>query len=47
MRIYLFARGDYAGGILRMAFSDSLANNVDEVALAKIIDAKLKAAPSR
>lgn len=45
MRIYLFARGDYAGGILRMAFSDSLANDVDEVALAKIIDNKLKGAP--
>jgi len=47
MRIYLFARGDYAGGIMRMAFSDSLSNDVDEVALAKIIDAKLKGAPPR
>ena len=47
MRMYLFARGDYAGGVLRLAFSDSLANDVDEVALARIIDAKLKGAPSR
>jgi len=46
MRIYLFARGDYAGGIMRMAFSDSLTDDVDEIGLAKIIDAKLKAAPS-
>ncbi len=44
MRMYLFARGDYAGGILRMAFADTLANDVDEVALAKIIDEKLRAA---
>lgn len=44
MRMYLFARGDYAGGILRMAFADSLPGDVDEVALAKIIDGKLKAA---
>jgi hypothetical protein len=45
MRMYLFARGDYAGGILRMAFADTLASDVDEVGLAKIIDGKLKGAP--
>ncbi len=45
MRIYLFARADYAGGIMRMAFSDALADDVDEIGLAKIIDNKLKAAP--
>ena len=45
MRLYLFARGDYAGGLLRMAFTDSLADDVDEVGLAKLIDEKLKAAP--
>jgi hypothetical protein len=45
MRIYLFARGDYAGGIVRMAFTDKLSDDVDEVELAKIIDGKLKGAP--
>ena len=40
-------RGNYAGGVLRMAFSDSLADDVDEIGLARIIDAKLKGAPSR
>lgn len=45
MRMYLFARGDYAGGILRMAFTDALSDDVDEVGLAKIIDGKLKSAP--
>ena len=45
VRMYLFSRGDYVGGIMRMAFSDDLENDVDEIALAKIIDAKLKSAP--
>ncbi len=45
MRLYLFARGDYAGGLLRMAFADSLADDVDEAGLAKLIDDKLKDAP--
>lgn len=45
MRLYLFARGDYAGGLLRMAFQDSLPNDVDEVRLAKLIDEALKGAP--
>ncbi len=45
MRMYLFARGNYAGGILRMAFTDKLSDDVDEVGLAKIIDGKLKSAP--
>ena len=44
MRMYLFARGDYAGGVIRMAFADSLPGDVDELGLAKIIDGKLKAA---
>jgi hypothetical protein len=45
MRLYLFARGNYAGGLLRMAFTDSLADDVDEVGLAKLIDDALKSAP--
>ena len=45
MRMYLFARGDYAGGILHMVFADTLAGDVDEVGLAKIIDNKLQGAP--
>ena len=45
MRLYLFARGDYVGGLLRMAFTDSLSDDFDEVALAKLIDDKLKTAP--
>lgn len=44
MRLYLFARGDYAGGLLRMGFTDSLAGDIDEVGLAKLIDEKLKTA---
>ena len=47
MRMYLFARGSYAGGVLRLAFSDSLADDVNEIGLASIIDSKLKGAPSR
>ena len=45
MRMYMFARGDYAGAVIRMGFADDLANNVDELALARVIDRKLKAAP--
>lgn len=45
VRMYLFSRGDYVGGIMRMAFSDELEDDVDEIALAKIIDRKLKSAP--
>jgi hypothetical protein len=45
MRLYLFARGDYAGGLLRVAFTDSLPDDVDEVGLAKLIDEALKSAP--
>ncbi len=44
VRMYLFSRGDYVGGIMRMAFSDELEDDVDEIALAKIIDRKLKSA---
>jgi hypothetical protein len=45
MRLYLFARGDYAGGLLRIAFTDALPDGVDEVGLAKLIDDALKSAP--
>ncbi len=44
MRMYFFARGDYAGAVLRLAFTDTLPTGVDELALAKIIDEKLKSA---
>jgi hypothetical protein len=45
MRMYFFARGGYAGAVMRMAFADTLPNDVDELALARVIDAKLKTAP--
>lgn len=45
MRMYFFGRGNYAGAVLRVAFSDTLPDDVDEVALANIIDGKLKSAP--
>jgi hypothetical protein len=45
MRVYVFARGDYAGAVMRIAFSDELPDDVDDLALAKIVDEKLKAAP--
>jgi hypothetical protein len=45
MRLYLFARGNYAGGLLRMVFTDALPGDVDEVGLAKQIDDALKSAP--
>ncbi len=41
MRMYIFAKGDYAAGIVRMGFADSLPSDVDEKALAKIVDRKL------
>lgn len=45
MRMYFFGRGRYAGALIRMAAGESLRDGVDERALAKIIDDKLKAAP--
>ena len=45
MRMYMFARGNYAGAVIRMSFADGLSNDVDELALAHIIDNKLKSAP--
>lgn len=45
MRMYMFARDDYAGAVIRMGFSDTLADDVDELALARVIDGKLKSAP--
>ncbi|MDP9238381.1 MAG: hypothetical protein M3P30_13490 [Chloroflexota bacterium] len=45
MRIYIFARGDYLGGIVHVAFSDGLDAADGDLALARIIDSKLRAAP--
>lgn len=45
MRIYVFGQGDYAGGLVRMGFSDSLPGDVDEVALAKVMAGRLASAP--
>jgi len=45
MRLYIFAHGDYAAGVIRMGFADSLPADVDELALARIIDRKLASAP--
>ena len=43
MRMYMFGRGDYMGAVIRIGFSDTLSNDVDELGLAKIIDRKLQA----
>jgi hypothetical protein len=43
MHMYLFGRGDYIGGVIRIGFSDTLAGGVDELGLAKLIDRKLQA----
>ncbi len=43
MTMYVFGRGDLAGGILSMSFGDTPAG-VDELALAQVVDAKLQAA---
>lgn len=45
MRMYMFGRGDYAGAIMQMAFGQGGAADADALALAKLIDAKLQAAP--
>jgi hypothetical protein len=41
MRVYFFRRGDYAGSIVRISFGPDSARNVDDLALAKIVDEKL------
>lgn len=41
MRMYIFAKGDYAAGIIRMGFATSLPSDVDEKALAKIVEGRL------
>ena len=45
IRMYMFAQGDYIGAIMRLAFSDTLSSDVDELALAQILDGNLKTAP--
>jgi hypothetical protein len=45
LRMYMFAEGDYVGAVMRLAFSDQLSDDVDDVALARIIDNNLKKAP--
>lgn len=44
MRMYIFSRGDYAGAVLRMAFTNSLPDDGKELALAHIVDRNLKSA---
>lgn len=41
MRMYFFGRGDYAGAVMHIAFSDGSSGDADELGLARIIDAKL------
>lgn len=45
MRMYVFATGDYAGGVIRMAFSETLPGDVDELKLAKVVARRLAEAP--
>jgi hypothetical protein len=45
MRMLIFGRGDYAGAVMHMAFSDSLASSDGDLALARIIDRNLQSAP--
>jgi hypothetical protein len=45
MRIYVFGRGDYAGAVMRFAFSDSLPGDSLDIDLARIVDEKLSTAP--
>lgn len=44
MRLYIFARGDYIGGIIDMSFGSGAAP-VDDLALARAVDSKLASAP--
>lgn len=41
MRMYFFAKGDYAAGIVRMGFAASLPSDVDEKELAKVLEGRL------
>jgi predicted small lipoprotein YifL len=41
MRMYIFAKGDYAAGIMRVGFASSLPDDVDEKALARVIEGRL------
>ncbi|HLB23604.1 MAG TPA: hypothetical protein VJP07_05880 [Dehalococcoidia bacterium] len=45
MRMYVFARGDYMGAVMRIGFSDGLGDGAADLDLAKTIDEKLKVAP--
>jgi len=41
MRMYIFAKGDYAAGIMRIGFASNLPDDVDEMALARVIEGRL------
>jgi hypothetical protein len=45
MRMYIFAHGDYVGATMRLGYSDTLPAADDDLALARVIDAKLASAP--
>jgi hypothetical protein len=41
MRMYIFAKGDYVAGIMRIGFASSLPDDVDEKALASVVEGRL------
>ncbi len=41
IRMYFFGKGDYAAGIMRIGFASSLPSDVDEKALAKVVEGRL------
>jgi hypothetical protein len=45
MRMHIFAHGDYVGATMRLGYSDTLPAADDDLALARVIDAKLASAP--
>ena len=45
IHMYFFGRGKYAGALMRLGTGETLGGDVDEMALARILDAKLKSAP--
>jgi hypothetical protein len=45
MHMYFFGRGQYAGALLRMGTGATLPADVDELALARLIDERLASAP--
>jgi len=45
MRMYFWGRGRYAGAIMRMGMGGTLSEDVDEFALAEIVDGRLASAP--